>query len=100
MSRPKQPTEWTSDNRKILETFLESETGKLALAWVEFHAPKLLDGSDVNRTLVASGCVKGYADAVSELISLTGEQPPEVQPPNSYPDLDNDALWDGAKPKQ
>jgi hypothetical protein len=94
-----EPKDWTSDNRKQLQVFLESDTGQLALAWLASRAPELLDGTCVNRTLVASGCVKGYNKALTELVSLTREQPTEVLPPLEYPDLDDDSKWDGPHPK-
>lgn len=94
-----EPKDWTSEHRKILQGFLESETGQLTLAWLAAHSPELLDGSDVNKTLVASGCVKGYNKALSEILSLTREQPVEAAPATGYPDPDNDALWNGTQPK-
>lgn len=94
----KAPKEWTSEHAQLLKLALESDAVKLALDWVAFHAPKLLDGSDVNKTLVASGEVKGYSNALAELFSLTVEQPAEVAPPENYPDLDNDSLWPEKNP--
>lgn len=87
------PQEWNSEHAAALKAVLESDIVKLALQWVAFHGPKLLDGTDVNKTLVASGEVKGYSNAIKELFSLTREQPAEVQPPEAYPSLDDDSKW-------
>lgn len=95
----KAPQEWSSEHAQALKAALESDAVKLALEWVAFHAPKLLDGSDVNKTLVASGEVKGYSNALMELFSLTVEQPAEVKPPTNYPDLDDDSQWPENKPQ-
>ena len=95
-----EPRDWTSENRKILQGFLESPTGQLTLSWLAAHTPELLDGADNGRTLVASGVVKGYNKAITELLALTREQPTEILPPTNYPDLENEALWDGTSPTQ
>jgi hypothetical protein len=90
-----EPPEFTSLHRKALQDFLESETGQIALAWVAHNAPQLLDGTDVNRTLVASGEVKGFNRFLTELISLTFEQPKKSEAASeTFPDLDDDSKWD------
>lgn len=90
------PPEWTADNAKNLRDFLETDTGRCTLEWLAFLAPVLLDGTDVNRTLVANGEVKGYTAAVSTLVGLTREQPnqPNQKEHEPYPSLDDDAKWD------
>lgn len=99
-----EPPEWTSDHRKLLQDFLESDAGQIALAWVAHNAPSLLDGSDVNKTLVASGEVKGFNRFLSELISLTYEKPTSEAPAStSFPDLDDNSKWkdtDAERPRQ
>lgn len=87
------PGKWTSVEAKILRDFLNSDVGRLALEWVVFRAPELLDGSDKNKTLVASGEVKGYQNAISTLWNLTVEQPAEAKIPENYPDLNDDSAW-------
>lgn len=63
------------------------------------QVPSLLDGSDVNKTLVASGVVKGWGDALRALLNLTVEQPAPVRAPEAYPPLDDEAAWkDDTKP--
>lgn len=89
-----EPPEWTSDHAKTLRDFLHSDTGRLALDWVEHNSPTLLDGSDVNRTLVSCGEARGFTRAVSELISLTYEKPVSTTTPApEFPDLDDDKQW-------
>jgi hypothetical protein len=89
-----EPPEFNSDHCKILRDFLNSETGQIAIAWVVHNRPALLDGGDVNKTLVSCGEVKGFDRFLSELISLTYEKPVKTEPENAaFPDLDNDAAW-------
>lgn len=66
------------------------------LEWLAFLSPVLLDGTDVNRTLVANGEVKGYTAAVATLVSLTREQPNQsnTKEHEPYPSLDDDKKWD------
>lgn len=94
------PSDWSSVHRKTLQDFLESETGRLTLQWLAYEAPELLDGCDVNKTLVASGAVKGYGKALENLFRLTKEQPAEVSAPSrtEYPSLDDDSAWPDSKP--
>lgn len=100
-----EPPEFTSDHRKQLQDFLESDAGQVALAWIVHNAPQLLDGGDVNKTLVASGEVKGYHKALSELISLTYEKPGKSSDTASeaFPDLEDDSKWEegsSVRPRQ
>ena len=93
-----EPTAWDSQNAHELRDFLESKTGILALQWTAYRGPELLDGADVNKTLVASGEVKGYSSAIENLFSLTKIQPEEVKPPETYPNLDDDSKWGDLQP--
>ena len=87
------PKEWDSKNAGDLKEFLNSELGRLTMAWVGTFAPKFADGSDPNKTLVAAGRVEGFQDAIKAIFSLTREQPVEVKKPEEYPDLDDDKAW-------
>lgn len=87
------PAAWTSDHAKQLKTFLATDAGQLALQWVAHFCPPLLDGDHINKTLVASGAVKGYQDALSQLIALTYEQPKDEVASDNYPSLDDDSAW-------
>lgn len=95
--------DWDSDDAHALKDFLASETGLRALAWLKYWAPELLDGSHMNKTLVASGQVKGYTAAVENLHSLCRENPiPEdssLQSPE-YPSLDDDTKWSDEQNKR
>jgi len=93
------PIKWESEDAKRLSDFLESSTGQRAITLVAGMAPALLDGSDVNKTLVASGKVAGYGESIQNLFNLTVVQPPQPQTRDAHPDLDNEALWDGTEPK-
>ena len=93
--------EWSSDDAAALKLFLESDLGSRAMAHVLVEQPSLLDGSDVNKTLVASGQVQGFVLAIESLFRLTYEQPEPIEAPTDYPNLDDDSKWTdgaGAKP--
>lgn len=96
------PADWTSVEAKELRTFLDSYAGKLALEWIAHLAPALLDGADVNKTLVASGVVKGYGEALNTLFSLRASRlVPDAHSSEAYPDLDSPTAWkdvDGRRP--
>ena len=89
----KSTPDWTVDDALVLRTFLESATGMRTLAWLDHWAPALLDGSHVNKTLVASGEVKGYTAAIKHIISLTRDNPIEKPRETEYPDPDDDSKW-------
>lgn len=93
---------WDGEDAVVLRNFLESDTGLRALAWLKYWAPVLLDGSHVNKTLVASGEVKGYNNAVEFLRSLTTDNPVPEEPKVSeeYPDLDDDKKWTDEQSKR
>jgi len=86
--------EWTSDDALTLKGFLESSTGQKLAQTLAFLAPTLLDGEHKNKTLVASGVVKGYNEAVEQLFSLQTTRPKEMEPkPDNYPSIDDDSKW-------
>ena len=92
---PTKEADWTSSDAVRLREFLESSTGQRAIAHVTDDAPVLLDGSDVNKTLVASGEVKGFNKALRSLFLLTIEKPPApAERKDPYPDIDDDKHWD------
>lgn len=94
MLPPNFKPDWCSEDAIALRTFLQTETGTRFLFHLSESSPTLLDGSDVNKTLVASGCVKGFSDAVNALIALTVEPPDSATPKNSnYPSLDDESAW-------
>lgn len=86
--------EWTSDQALELRTFLQSSTGRAAITHVLSERPVLLDGSDVNRTLVANGDVRGFVLAIESLFRLTWEQPSQEPASSEYPPLDDDKAWE------
>lgn len=89
-----QAPKWDSADAAALRQLLQSELFQRALVLVaQFDSPALLDGSDVNKTLVASGRAQGFSDALSALFRLTIEQPPETVLPEAYPNLDDDSKW-------
>lgn len=95
-----QQIEWTSKEAKDLRDFLESETGTKMLTLLLRQAPSLLDGSDVNKTLVTSGERKGYDILLDFVVSLTVEPPTENNESPNYPPLDDDSKWNDGEPKK
>jgi len=86
--------EWDSDNASELSGFLKTSTGEKMIQLLAFFAPTLLDGADVNKTLVTNGELKGYTNAVGQIISLQHSRPVEAQGvSDNYPDLDRDEFW-------
>jgi hypothetical protein len=90
----KNETPWESADAATLRLFLESKTGQRALMHITALVPSLMDGADVNRTLVRSGEVKGWTNALSSLLNLTVEQPAPEKVPEAYPSLDDEAAWE------
>lgn len=90
---------WTSTDAKAWREFLQNPTGQRLLAGIALEEPELLDGADVNKTLVRSGEVRHQKRLVSFFLQLTGgaiESAPAAEPP-AYPDLEDDSHWDGPK---
>lgn len=101
--KPRPHPAWDADDAKVLRFFLECPTGLRAMAWLKYWAPELLDGSHKNKTLVASGVVKGYTEAIENLRSLHVENPiPDdgLVQSNEYPSLDDDTKWSEAENKR
>jgi len=100
---PKPHPHWDSDDARALRIFLESPVGIRTLAWLKYWRPELLDGEHKNKTLVRSGQVKGYDEAVENMHSLTKENPvPDDGLTSSpeYPSLDDDTKWSDAESKR
>jgi hypothetical protein len=89
--------EWTSEDAARLKDFLNSPTGSRVLQFLAMGSPDLLDGAHKNKTLVASGALAGYQDAINTIFKLTYENPnapvvPDVVSEN-YKSLDDDSAW-------
>lgn len=90
---PTTPPDWDSADAAKLREILESDVFKKAFRLTADFCPELMDGADVNRTLVRSGEVKGFHFAFTQLFSLLTEQPKQPQSSESYPDLDDESKW-------
>ncbi len=86
--------EWSSEDAKVLREFLNSSVGLRAVQHMMAECPALLDGGDVNKTLVRNGEVKGFTRASEAFFNLTFEQPVEVKESQQYPPLDDDKAWE------
>lgn len=87
--------EWNSDDAKALRDILETPSFQKALAFVCSDKPALLDGAHMNKTLVASGAVKGFELFMELLFRLTHEQPQTGVTHENYPDPDDESKWTG-----
>ncbi len=91
--------EWTSVEAKHLRDFLQSETGQKLLALCDIQTPALLDGTDVNKTLVSSGERKGFESLMEYILGLIIAQPASAPPVSQeYPDLNDDTKWEDNGP--
>ena|SRR5689334_15102978 len=85
---------WDSNDAKLLRDTLAGENFRKALRLILEDRPELLDGSDVNRTLVRNGEVKGFDAAITAIFKLTFEQPEARIASQTYPDLDDERAWE------
>lgn len=84
---------WDAEDAAILSGFLQTVTGRrLIPKWLE-TAPVLLDGADVNKTLVRNGEFRGFAESVRNFLSLQTVVPETKPDPTAYPPLESDAAW-------
>lgn len=90
---------WSSDDEATWSSFLQSNTGKRLIPKLAEQAPALLDGSDVNKTLVRNGELRGFQTALQSLITLSHSEPlPTNVETTNYPPLEDDSKWsDGEK---
>lgn len=88
-------------DRDALRVFLRSRTGQRLFSKALDSQPGLLAGGNTNDILIRSGEVRGWAAAISTLISLsaTEPKPDDNAPPENYPSLTDDEAWK-AEPTQ
>jgi hypothetical protein len=91
--------DWDSDDTRALREFFKTRTGSKVIGRVSEFMPPLLDGGDVNKTLVRNGEVRGWSDAIRTLVGLSIATPtPDSPVPTNYPSLTDDSAWtDGQK---
>lgn len=87
-----EPVAWDSTNAKIFKDFIATPTGSAALAATLYQLPPFNDATP-HTTLVSTLLREGYQRAVQALLDLQAHQPPQPEPENRYPDLDNDQQW-------
>lgn len=94
MLPPNLKPDWSSNDCLSLRAFLDSDTGQRMIYHLGESAPSLLDGTHKNKTLVASGVVKGYTEALANIFSLLVEPPKSVPPEkSSHPSIDDESAW-------
>jgi hypothetical protein len=90
---------WHPEDEEAWQKFLATQHGSRLIPKLLESAPELLDGEDVNKTLVRNGELRGWQAAVRTLITLSHAQPrlPD-QTQNNYPAPEDDRQWaDGEK---
>lgn len=89
---------WTSEDVDIFRGFFTTRTGQKFLPVLAERVPTLLDGGDINRTLVRNGEVRGYQAALKEIYFLAFPPPLPEPEQSEYPSLLDDKAWqDGQK---
>jgi hypothetical protein len=89
---------WSTTDESRWNHFLQSTTGQRLLPKLAESAPGLLDGADVNKTLVRNGELRGFQEALRTLLSLSHSPPLPPRSVPDYPDLTDDSQWsDGQK---
>jgi hypothetical protein len=90
---------WSSEDEAKWNNFLLSETGRRLIPKIAESAPVLLDGADVNKTLVRNGELRGFQESLRAMFALSHSVPlASADTRTEYPALDDDKAWgDGAK---
>ncbi len=89
--------EFNSEDTSLLRQFLETHTGQKFVPKLAELVPTLLDGGHVNKALVRSGEVRGYQQALNNILFLAYPPPPLLKETAAYPPLEDDSAWDGEK---
>jgi hypothetical protein len=87
------PVVWESSDAQRLREFLDSSTGKRVLEHLASVCPSPYDGGNANLMVAEAKKIEGFQDAVSSLVNLTREQPPQPTAEEQYPDLNDDSKW-------
>jgi hypothetical protein len=88
-------SQWTQIDEEAFFKFLQTETGKRLLPRLAEMAPLLLEEGDTNKVLIRAGKLKGYQEALMNLLGLSHhieEQRTDNQ--SAYPPLEDDSKWD------
>jgi hypothetical protein len=92
--------QWDDNDIANWNSFLQTKTGKRLIPKIAEVIPELLGAGDVNAILIRSGEVRGFQEAIRQLLSLTHvvEKGAVVDSSNeNYPNLLNDSAWEGPK---
>lgn len=89
--------EFTTDDIANWRSFLDTQTGQRLLPKLAEAAPILLDGENINQTLVRNGELRGFQLALKTLLELTEIPSLPPAPIEAYPALENDSAWNDNK---
>lgn len=92
---------WDAEDAAIFAGFLQTVTGRRLVPKLFENAPVLLDGADVNKTLVRNGEFRGFSEAVRNFLSLQTVVPETKSDTHeSYPSPENDSAWNDGQTLQ
>lgn len=90
MSPLLKPLLWHEEDSQNWLAFVQTATGQKLLTILCEAEPSSGMTTDAVRAL---GLIEGHRQVVTVLKELTKVIPPPAQPPEQYPDLDDDSKW-------
>lgn len=93
--------QWSSDDVANWAAFLRTQTGSRLIPKILEVAPALMDGADVNKTLVRNGERRGFEQAIERMIQITSVEKSAADvrsPATAYPPLEDDTAWPETEP--
>lgn len=87
------PLNWDSDDIAAWNAFLGTKTGRRLIPKLVEAVPQLLEHGHLNKILIRSGEVRGWADAARTLLTMAREPERIITETPAYPPLDADEHW-------
>ena len=88
---------WSSEDQANLQSFLNTRTGGKLIEKLAEAAPTLFSEGDVNKILIRSGELRGYQNALRELLTISVPEPAPEKEATEYPSLLDDSAWPGTE---
>jgi hypothetical protein len=92
---------WNKDAAELLAQFLATGAGGVFITLLSSARPGLMAGAEtLEATALRAREVAGYEACFREILRMaTPPSEDTTATANAFPDIDNDAAWDGDKPK-
>jgi len=92
---------WNKDGAELLAQFLNTGAGQVFIQLLSAARPGLMAGAEtLEATALRAREVAGYESCFREILRMATPPSEETQTANeTFPDIDNDAKWDGDRPK-